>query len=338
MEYVLQPSRAFGRTLVGIFLGVASIAALLGASSTDAIAQTWPSKPVTIVSPYSAGGITDALCRIVSEQLAKELGKPVLVENRAGAGGAIAMSMVAKAVPDGHTLVMGGSAPSVIIPALNPSITYDPLRDFEPVGFVAELPTMLVVHPSVPAATLKEFIAYARANPNKLNCASHGIGTGTHLACVQFDRMVGTQMTHVPYKGAPEVNNDLLAGRIEVYFGVLATEIGFVRAGRLRTYGVASLERAAFAADIQTLNEAGLPGFTMSAWNALYAPPGTPAPILTRLNAALMKILNMPEIRKKIEATGSIVRPGSIEQLRKQTTDEFQLYRKLGTEANIRLD
>jgi tripartite-type tricarboxylate transporter receptor subunit TctC len=226
----------------------------------------------------------------------------------------------------------------VIIPALSPNATYHPLKDFEPVGFVAELPLMLVVNPAVPAGTLKEFIAYARVNAGKLNCASHGIGTGTHLACAQFDKMVGTKITHVPYKGAPDVNTDLLTNRVQMYFGVLPTEIGYVRAGKLRTYGVASAERVLSAPDIPTLMESGLPRFNMSSWNALYAPAGTSKEILARLNSELVKILNMPDVRKKIEATGSIVRPGSIEALRKLTAAEFEDYRKLGAESNIQLD
>ena len=202
----------------------AALAALLLLTSAAALAQAWPAKAVTIVSPYPAGGITDALSRIVGEELAKALGQPVVVENRTGAGGAIAMAYTAKAVPDGHTLVMGGSAPTVIIPALNPNATYSP-KDFEPIGYVAALPLMMVAHPSVPAANVREFIAYARANRGKLNCAHHGNGTGTHLACVQFDRLNGTEMAHVPYKGAPQVNADLLTNRVQVYFGTLPTEI-----------------------------------------------------------------------------------------------------------------
>lgn len=306
--------------------------------SLTGFAQTWPSKAITIVSPYSAGGITDMLCRVVGEPLAKSLGKPVVVDNRTGAGGAIAMGIVAKATPDGHTLVMGGAAPTIIIPALSRNATYHPLKDFEPVGFVAELPMMLVVNPAIPAANLKEFISYARTNADKLNCASHGVGTGTHLACAQFDRMAGTRITHVPYKGAPEVNTDLLTNRVQLYFGVLPTEINYVRAGKLKTYGVASAERVASAPDIPTLMESGLPKFNMSSWNALYAPAGTPKAVLARLNAEVVKALNMPEVRAKIEATGSIVRPGSIEALRKLTADEFEAYRKLGAEANIQLD
>ena len=321
------------RTVIGAAL--ASAALLLSAG--HACAQAWPAKPITLVSPYPAGGITDLLSRIVAEEWSKTLGQPVIVENRTGAGGAIAMASVAKAAPDGHTLVMGGSAPTAIIPALNSNATYHP-RDFEPVGYVAGLPIMLVVHPSLPATTLKEFIAYARASSGKLNCAHHGNGTGTHLACVQFDRLTGSQMAHVPYKGAPQVNADLLANRVQVYFGTLPTEIQYVRAGQLRTFGVASLERATTAPDLPTLAEGGLPGIVLDSWNAVYAPLNTPRPIIARLNAELVRLLNLPEVRKRIEATGSVVKAGSPEQLRKLTFDEYDTAKKLDAEANIKLD
>lgn len=315
-----------------------ALAAVLATVSLAALAQAWPAKPITIVSPYPAGGITDLLSRIVGEELAKILGQPVVVENRVGAGGAIALQSVAKAAPDGHTLVMGGSAPSVIVPALNRNVTYDPVRDFEAVAYVAALPIVLVAHPSIPATNLKEFIAYVRANSGKLNCGHHGVGTGTHLSCVQFARITGTAITDVAYKGAPQVNADLLANRVQIYFGTLPTEIGYVRAGQMRVYGVASPERVPSAPEIPTLAEQGLKGLNLDTWNALYVPAGTPKEIVARLNAEVVKILNMPEVRKRIEATGSIVRPGSAEQLQKLTADEYAQYRKLAAEANIRLE
>jgi tripartite-type tricarboxylate transporter receptor subunit TctC len=300
-------------------------------------AQTWPAKPITLVSPYPAGGITDILSRIVAAELAKALGQPVVVENRTGAGGAIALASVAKAPADGHTLVMGGSAPSVLIPALSPNATYAP-KDFEPVANVASLPIMLVVHPSIPAGNLKEFMAYARANADRLNCGHHGVGTGTHLACIQFARALGVRIADVPYKGAPQVNQDLLANRVQMYFGTLPTQIGYVRAGQMKTYGVASPERVSSAPDIPTLAEQGLPGMDLDTWNALYAPAGTPKAIVARINAEVVKMLQTPEVRQKIEATGSIPRPSTPEQLGRLTEEQFQAYRKLAAETNIRIE
>ena len=333
----LWVSRTSGAVFARGMLAMATLIACLGAMSSGALGQTWPTKPVTIVSPYPAGGITDLLCRIVGEELAKVFGQPVLVENRLGAGGAIAMQVASKAAPDGYTLVMGGSAVSTIVPAFNRNVSYDPVKDFEPVAYVAGLPIMLVAHPSIPAANLKEFIAYAKANSSKLNCGHHGVGTGTHLACVQFARNLGVQITDIPYKGAPQVNADLLTNRVQFYFGTLPTEINYVRAGQLRAYGVASAERVAPAPDIPTLAEQGM-SLNLDSWNALYAPAGTPKPIVARLHTEIVKILNLPEIRKKIEATGSIVRPGTAEQLRRMTVDEFDQYKKLAAETNIRMD
>lgn len=317
------------------WLRAAAVAApaLIGAAARS---QPWPARPLTIVSPYPAGGITDNLCRIVGDELAKALGQPVVVENRLGAGGAIAMASVAKAAPDGHTLVMGGSAVSTIVPALNPAAGYHPLRDFEPVGYVAGLPIVLVAHPSVPAATLKDFIAHARGNAASLNCAHHGPGTGTHLACLQFARQLGVAIPDVPYKGAPQVNQDLLANRVQFYFGTLPTQIGFVRAGQLRAYGMAAPQRVPFAPDIPTLAEQGLP-MNLDSWNALYAPALTPRPVLDRLAAEVQRILDKPEVRQRIEATGSVLRPMTAPELRRLTETEFEQYRRLAAETGVRL-
>ena len=312
-------------------------AAALALAASAAAAQSWPTRAITIVSPYPAGGITDLLSRIVGEEYAKAFGQPVLVENRTGAGGAIALAAVAKAAPDGYTLVMGGSAPSAIVPALNRNISYGP-KDFEAIGYVAGLPIVLVAHPSIPAANATEFVAYVRANSGKLNCGHHGIGTGTHLACVQFARMTGTAIADISYKGAPQVNADLLANRVQLYFATLPTQLQYIRAGQMKAYGVASPERAPSAPEIPTLEEQGLKGLNLDSWNALYAPAGTPRAIVQRLNAELLRILALPEVRTRIENTGSIVRPGSAEALAKLTADEFASYRKLATDANIRLD
>lgn len=315
----------------------AAFAAGFALASCVALAQTWPAKAITIVSPYPAGGITDLLSRIVAEEYAKVFRQPVVVENRTGAGGAIALAAVAKAAPDGYTLVMGGSAPSVIVPALNRNVTYGP-KDFDAIGYVAGLPIVLVAHPSIPAQNLGEFVAYVRANGSRLNCGHHGVGTGTHLACVQFARVTGTAIPDVGYKGAPQVNADLLANRVQLYFGTLPTQIAFVRANQMRAYGVASAERAPGAPEIPTLDEQGLKGLNLDTWNALYAPAGTPKPVVHRLSAELVKILNVPEVRRRIEATGSVVRPGTADALAKLTADEFASYRRLAAETGIRLE
>jgi len=314
-----------------------ALVACVAFTASLAAAQPWPARPLTLVSPFPAGGITDLLSRIVGEELAKALGQPVVVENRLGAGGSIALSSVAKAAPDGYTLVMGGSAPSVLVPALNRNIAYGP-KDFDAVAYVAGLPLVLVVHPSVPAANLKEFIAYARSSGDKLNCGHHGVGTGTHLACVQFARVIGAKIPDISYKGAAPVNADLLANRVQLYFGTLPTQIQYVRNGQMKVFGVATPERVASSPDIPTLDEQGLNGLNIDTWNGILVPAGTPRPIIQRLNAEIVKILAMPEVKKRVEATGSILRPGSAEQLQKMIAEDFGAYRKLAAEANIRVD
>ena len=301
-------------------------------------AQTWPSKPITIVSPYPAGGITDQLSRIVAGELSKRLGQSVLVEDKLGAGGAIAMQAVARAPGDGYTLIMGGSAVSTILPALNPQIAYDPIRDFEPIGYVAALPIMLVVSTAIPATSLKEFIQYAKDHSGKLNCGHHGPGTGTHLACLEFAKMTQTDITDVAYKGAPQVNTDLVSDRVQLYFGTLPTELALVRSGQLRTFGVASATRAPAAPDIPTLTEQGVSGLNLDSWNALYATAGTPQPVIERLSSALIDALSVPSVRERIEATGSVLHPGSAQALGALTKQEFENYKKLASDNNIRLD
>ncbi len=234
-------------------------------------------------------------------------------------------------------MVSARSRPSAIVPALNRNITYGP-KDFEAIGYVAGLPIVLVAHPSIPAANVTEFVAYVRANSGKLNCGHHGIGTGTHLACVQFARMTATQIADISYKGAPQVNADLLANRVQLYFATLPTQLQYIRAGQMKAYGVASPERAPSAPDIPTLDEQGVKGMNLDSWNALYAPAGTPKPVIQRLNAELLKLLANPEVKKRIENTGSIVRAGSAEALATLTADEFAHYRRLAADANIRIE
>ena len=305
---------------------------------TSAGADPWPSKPLTVISTFSAGGITDALSRIMAEELAKGLKQTVVVENRTGAGGAIALNYVAKAPAEGYLIVMGGASPSAIVPALNPAVGYHPSRDFQAMGLVADLPLVLVLHPSVPAKNLQEFITYVKANPDKLNCASHGEGSLLHLACIQFDRMAGTKMVHVPYRGAAQVNPDLLAGRVQVYFGTLPTQLPFIKSGQQRAIAIATRERVASVPDIPTISEAGLKGYEISGWNALYVAAGTPKPIVDRLVAEVTRILAAPEVQKKIEATGSIMRPIVGDELQKFTAQEYEKYRKIATDANIKLN
>ncbi|MBL8333764.1 MAG: tripartite tricarboxylate transporter substrate binding protein [Rubrivivax sp.] len=299
--------------------------------------DAWPTRSITLVSPYPAGGITDLLCRIVGEELAKALGQSVVIENRTGASGAIAHASVAKAAPDGHTLIMGGSAPTAITPALNKSVTYGP-KDFEPIGYVAELPIVLSTHPSVPGTTAAEFLAYVKANSGKLSCGHHCNGSSNQFACLTLARMTGTKIADIPYRGAPQVNTDLLANRVQIYFGTLPTQMPLVKDGKLKVFGITSPARIPTAPDLPTLDEQGLTGLNFTSWNALYAPAGTPRPVIERLSRELLRILAMPEVRRRIEDTGSIVRPGSPEALGRLTMAEHDNYKRMAAEAGIKME
>lgn len=316
---------------------LAAAAAGLASSWPVHAADPWPTRSLTLVSPYPAGGITDLLCRIVGDELAKVLGQQVVVENRTGASGAIAHASVAKAAPDGHTLIMGGSAPTAITPALNKGVTYGP-KDFEPIGYVAELPIVLSGHPSIPGSTAADFLAYVKANSGKLSCGHHGNGSSNQFACLTLARLTGTKIADIPYRGAPQVNTDLIAGRVHIYFGTLPTQVPLAKDGKLKIFGITAPARASTAPDIPTLDEQGLSGLNFTSWNALYAPAGTPRPVIQRLAAELQKILANPEVRKRIEDTGSITRPGTPEALGRLTMAEFETYKRLSAESGIRME
>ena len=312
---------------------VSCLLALPGAAS----AQDWPRKGLTLVAPFTAGGITDLLTRIMADELGKSLGQPAVVENRGGAGGAVGLNYVLSQPADGYTLAMGGNGPSAIVPSLNPNVNYSP-KNFEPIGFVAALPSMLVVHPSVPAKTLLEFAAYAKAQGPKVSCASHGEGSFNHLACVQFNKVTGSAMTHVPYKGAAAVNPDLLSGRVQAYFAVLPTVLAFIRNGQLKALATGDEERVASLPDVPTLKEAGVPGIVIGSWNALYVKAGTPAPILSRLRSETEKILRRPDVIARIAATDAIAKAIPAERLGQMTQEEYEAYGRIAREGNIKLN
>ena len=317
--------------------GLIAAAACLASPWPAVSAEPWPSKTITLVSPYPAGGITDLLCRIVGEELAKVLGQSVVVDNRTGASGAIAHASVAKAPADGHTLIMGGSAPTAAAPALNKSLSYSP-KDFEPIGYVAELPIVLSAHPSVPGSTAGELLAHVKANPGSISCAHHGNGSSNQFACMALARLAGTKIADIPYRGAPQVNTDLLANRVQIYFGTLPTQLPLAKDGRLKIVGVASPTRIPTAPEIPTLDEQGLSGLNFTSWTALYAPAGTPRPVIQRLSAELLKILARPEVRKRIEDTGSITRPGTPEALGELTRSTYETYQRMSAETGIRVE
>ena len=280
-----------------MFRFMAFVFAALG-SASSALAQnavtTYPNRPIRVIVCMSAGGGVDTVTRIVANGLQKRLGQPVVVENRAGAGGNIGAEAVFTSNPDGYTLLAAPPAPLTVNPLLYKAIAFDPTQ-FEPVAIMTTVANVLLVRPDFPAKTAQEFIAYAKANPGKINYASQGIGTTSHLTAALFEKVTGTKLVHVPYKGTAPALNDLIAGHVDFIFMELASAIKLHEAGRAHILAVATAQRIANLPDIPTLDEVGLKGFESVTWNAIVAPPNTPPAIVAKLNLAINDVLNSPE-------------------------------------------
>jgi tripartite-type tricarboxylate transporter receptor subunit TctC len=268
-------------------------------------AQTYPSKPIRFVVPYPAGGPLDTVARLLGQKVAESTKQPVIVDNKPGAGGNIGADAVAKAPPDGYTILMGAVATHAINPTLYAAMPYDASRDFIPVTQVASTPNVLVVNPSVPAANVREFIAYAKANPGKLNFGSGSTGSAGHLAGELFKTMAGVDMTHVPYKGAAPAMNDLIGGQIQLMFDNLASSLAQVRAGRVKALAVTTARRSALAPELPTIAESGLPRFDINTWFGIFVPAGTPRAVVERLHAEFTRALAAPDVRERMIALGA---------------------------------
>ncbi len=279
----------------------ALLAAVVFACATHA--QEFPTKVVRIVVPFPAGGGTDILSRALAQKLTESWKHQVIVENRPGAGANIGAEAVAKAAPDGYTLLMASTIHS-INPSLYPNLTYDPLKDFTPITLVAETAQVLVVHPSVAASDLKEFIALAKSRPGQLNYSSAGNGSQPHLAAELFKTMTGTQLVHVPYKGAPPAMTDLIAGHVALSFATSPTAVPNVKSGKVRALGVSSTRRIPSLPDVPTIAEAGVPGYEASGFFGLVGPAGLAAPIVEKINAAVVAIIKDPAMRKTLGEQG----------------------------------
>jgi tripartite-type tricarboxylate transporter receptor subunit TctC len=271
---------------------------------TGALAQSYPARSVRLIVPSSPGGGTDITARIIAPKLSEYLGQQVVVDNRAGAGTMIGGEAVARAVPDGYTLLMGIST-LAINPAMYKKVPYDALKDFAPISQVVALPNVLVTHPSLPVKSVKELIGFARARPGQINFASAGVGTNPHFAMELFNSMAGVKMVHVPYKGSGQGVIDLLAGHVTVMTPSILTAMGYVKDRRLRALGVTSAKRAIGAPDIPTISEAGLAGYEAVQWFGVLAPAGTPAAIVTRLHKEIVRTVQAPDIRQKLVSDGA---------------------------------
>lgn len=294
------------RLLMGVF---AALAALMA----SATAQDWPAKQVTFIVPFSAGGTTDLFGRLLTQHLQAQHTTPFIVENRAGAGGNLGAAAVAKAAPDGYTFLVGTVSTHAINPFLYSKLPYDTVKDFQPVSLIARLPNILVVHPSLPANNVQELIAHLKANPDKLSYGSSGAGTSIHLAAELFKIRTGTTMTHVPFRSSGDIMNNLTGGHINLAFDNITLAWPQVKAGRLRALAVSSTQRSVVAPDVPTVAET-LPGFEATSWHGVFAPAGTPKPVIDKLAADIKRILDLPDVKEKLLEIGAIAAPMTPEE------------------------
>ena len=272
----------------------------LAARASAGRADTWPSRPISYTVPFTPGGSTDVVGRTLAQKLSETLGQPVVVENRPGAGGGVGASFVAKSKPDGYSLMGGTISTHAINASLYKNLPYDPVKDFEPVSLVAFLPNVLIINPALGVNTVQELIALIRKDPARRQFASSGAGTSTHLAGEMLADLAGVPMTHVPYKGTPPAMQDVAAGLVPMMFDQMTAALPLVRAGKLKFLAVTTAKRSALAPELPTMIESGVAGFEMSSWQAVYAPRGTPAAIVQRLNAEIVKALRAPDVREKL--------------------------------------
>jgi tripartite-type tricarboxylate transporter receptor subunit TctC len=290
-----------------LVLCVLASAAWLGAAvPAGAQSGNWPGRPVTIVVPFPPGGGTDMGARIVAEQLSRRWGQPVLVENKGGAAGRIGADVVAKAKPDGQTILMGNVGTQAINPTLYKKLPYDAAKAFTPITLVAELPLAMMVNPDVPARTVKEFIAYAKSRPGQLSYSSSGAGGGPHLAAEMFKDSTGTFILHVPYRGGGPAVSDLIAGHVQLSFMTVFEASGHIKAGKLRALAVTSDKRVPALPDVPTLAEAGAPGFNSISWIGLLAPAGTPQEVTDKIAADVRAVLAQEDVKRKFVELGAV--------------------------------
>ncbi|AMG90879.1 Bug family tripartite tricarboxylate transporter substrate binding protein [Bordetella bronchiseptica] len=323
----------------------ASIKILLGAlvagacvTGAAAQAQPYPNHAVRLIVPFAAGGTTDIVARIVAEGLGRELGQPVVVENRGGGGGAIGADALAKATPDGYTLGVATVSTMATNPATNPQTPYDPLKDFTPITNLVSVPNVMTVNPKIAAQTLKEFIALVKANPGKYSYASSGTGSISHLDGELFKSLTGTDMVHVPYRGSGPALNDTIAGQVNAQFDNLPSSIPHIQAGKLRALAVAAPKRVSALPDVPTFGEAGYPAMDNMAWYGLVAPAGVPPEVVKRVHDAAVKALQDPKIRKRLEDGGSIVEGSTPTEYASLIKRELELRKRIATEQKIQLN
>ncbi len=318
------PSGKFWRQAFSLLAGLA----LAGSVA----AQTWPAKPVRVLVAFTAGGTSDMLARTVSLQLSERFKQPFIVDNKPGAGGNLGTEIAVRAPADGYTLIVNSVGPMAVNPSLYAKLPFDPLTDLVPVAQIANVPNVLVLHPSLPAKTLDEFVAHAKANPGKLNCSSTGIGTSSHLSCFVLAKRAGFDAVHVPYKGADALR-DLLAGRIQFMFATIPSVKPHIDAGTLRAVAVSSLKRSRSLPDVPTVAERGYPGFEAGSWFGFFAPKGTPAEVVATLNKAVNEIVGVPAMEAQMVKEGADPISGTPQQFGQFVQREFEKWRAVVRES-----
>ena len=315
-----------------------AIALLAGGATAvpAALAQTWPAKPMRIVVPFPPGGGTDIGTRILAQKLQEAWGQAVVVENKPGAAGIVGTELVAKSAPDGYTFMMGNIGTHAINVSLYKQLSYDPVKDFAPVSMVADLPLLLLVHPSVPAKSVQELIALAKSQPGKLNFSSSGAGGSMHVAAELFKSMAGVDMVHIPYKGGAPAVADLISGQVPLSFATVLETIQFVKAGKVRALAVTNNRRSVALPDLPTISESGLPGYQSISWLALFAPAGTPKDIVNKASIETMRILKLPDVRERLLAQGAEPIGSTPEQLATILAGDIAKYARVIRESGYK--
>ena len=316
----------------------AALLLLAAAGGAWAQAPGYPARPVKLIIPFPAGGPTDILGRLLGQKLSEGWGQNVVIDNRPGGGGMIGALLAVKSPPDGYTLFLGGITTLVLAPFVQKDIQYDPLRDFAAVSQTTLSPIMLTTHPSLPARSVKAFVALARARPGELNYATSGPGGSGHLAGELFKSVTGTQLVHVPYRGAPPAINDLVAGQVQTMFGTLLAAVPLVRADKIRALAVTGPQRSIALPDAPTFAEAGLPGYDASSWNGMVMPAGTPPALVAKLNADLVRILRMPNVLDRLSGDGAVPVGSAPGEFSAYIKAEQAKWGKVVREANVRID
>jgi len=321
-----------GRFLSFLFLLGCAIAA------SAAMAQQYPSRPVRLIVPYPPGGSTDFIARPISERLTERLGQPFVMDNRGGAATVIGAEIAARAPADGYTLLVGTVTTLAVNPALKPKLPYHPVREFAPVSMLSAQPYILAVNPSVPAASVAQLVAHAKANPGKLSFASAGLGSGAHFAGELFNHMAGVDILHIPYKGTGPAITDVIGGRVAILYAGIATLRPFVGSGKMRVLAVTSARRSPGMPEVPTIAESGLPGYETNTWNSLVAPRGTPRAVIERLNATIAAILSEPDLRDRWAQQGIDAEPGPPARLASHIDAEIARFAGLVKATGLRLE